>query len=619
MSSKTGLAAAAAAALALLLALAPAPAAADRSSFDCSMRELAISFAAARNPALSAAKLQQIADALDGTPEKPADCHVTVPAALLRERAALPRFGVFALPAEAPGATTLYVDYANGSDANAGTQAAPLKTVAAALAATRAAGGGAGSSIVLRAGTHFLAAQLDLTAADSGLTVQAFPGEEAWLSRGTPLTNVVWKAAPAPGANGTWVGPIAGQNAVYGGTGAWPTVVNSTQSSAAACAAACLANFTAGGPCTIYTWHDQNQGSFALQCWFRLDGAYNPTPEDGHFSGYFTGRAPVPNAYTADLSALGLSSVAGLRDFSNGAGGKRMIRARYPNADPEIQGFGSGLRASSWVAPTGNLNPAIQIRPATPYRPYGDEFQYFQAGSGGVCAGDFAGPGRSLGFTPPVGYWCGNQSEGGGAFTWRSPTGMTASSSVLPHQPYANGNGMVIQAWHPEHWASRMYLIGPGDYSYDAGSKTGSMTFLAGGFQDARGSNDAGEFYVENVAEELDAPAEWYYDEATQTLTFAYNQTQVPPTPNTRRPARAVPMHPPQTNPVALTRASIDRVTRTPPNPKPRTEAPRLRTARSWPSPATPSPSSTSPRPCPCRPPASRSRGSASAMRRTRT
>ena len=56
------------------------------------------------------------------------------------------------------------------------------------------------------------------------------------------------------------------------------------------------------------------------------------------------------------------------------------------------------------------------------------------------------------------------------------------------------------------------------------------MTFLAGGFQDARGSNDAGEFYVENVIEELDVASEWYYDEVTHILHFAYNGTGAPPT-----------------------------------------------------------------------------------------
>ena len=504
-----------------------APAAADRNSFDCSMRSLAISFAASKNPALSAVKLQQIADALNGTPEKAPGCNVTVPPSLLAERAAIGRFGVFPLaPAVASAASTFYVDYSNGNDANSGVQTAPFKTVARALTATRA--GGAGGTIVLRAGTHYLAAQLDLTAADSNTAFQAFPGEEAWLSRGTPVAGVTWNPVNASGQNASWV-EQDGENAVYGGTGAWPSVVNSVEDSWQNCQAACQKNLSSGGPCTIWTWHDTTvEPQYQKQCWFRLDNQYAPSAEAGHFSGFYT-PALSPNIYSADLSSLGLGSVAGLRDFSRGLAGKRQIRARYPNADPEA-GFGSGLRASSWTKPTGALQPELEIRPAQPYRPYGDEFIYFQAGSGGVCSGDFAGPGKQMGFTPPVGYWCGNQSEGGGAFTWRTPTGMTADTHVLPHQPYKNPKDIVVQAWHPLHWASRMYLVG--DYSFDSGAGAGTFDFQAGGFQDARGSDDAGEFYVENVMEELDAVGEWFFDDATQTLFFNYNATAgtAPPT-----------------------------------------------------------------------------------------
>jgi hypothetical protein len=153
-------------------------AAADRTSFDCPARALAVEFAAHANPSLSAAHLQEIADALNGSPEKAAGCNVTVPPALLRERSSIPRFRPFPLPASAAG--TFYVDFAGGSDSAAGSQAAPFKTVAHALAATRAGGGG--GTIVLRAGTHFVASTLTLTGADSGLTIQGFPGEEAWLS-----------------------------------------------------------------------------------------------------------------------------------------------------------------------------------------------------------------------------------------------------------------------------------------------------------------------------------------------------------------------------------------------------------------------------------------------------
>ena len=124
---------------------------ADRASFDCPMRQLAIEFAAATNPTLSATRLLQIADALDGSPEKTAGCHVTMPTELLSTRASIGRFGVFDVPTNASAASgTYYVDYMRGSDSADGSQGTPFKTVAAALAATRRSGGGGG--IILRQG-----------------------------------------------------------------------------------------------------------------------------------------------------------------------------------------------------------------------------------------------------------------------------------------------------------------------------------------------------------------------------------------------------------------------------------------------------------------------------------
>lgn len=270
---------------------------ADRNSFDCAFlrcstppplhlappspsstlpgpaRELAIEFAAHANPNLSAAHLQEIADALNGSPEKAAGCNVTVPPDLLLSRSSIPRFRPFPLPASSAG--TFYVFYAGGSDSAAGTQGAPFKTVARALAATRAGGGG--GTIVLRGGTHFVASTLTLTGADSGLTIQSFPGEEAWLSRGTPLAGVTWAQVPSPGPSG-WQGPFLDQNAVYGGSEGYPFHVNGTTPDAATCQAACDADHKAGGQCTIYTWHDQNQAGFENQCWFRLDGASATSP-----------------------------------------------------------------------------------------------------------------------------------------------------------------------------------------------------------------------------------------------------------------------------------------------------------------------------------------------------
>lgn len=44
-----------------------------------------------------------------------------------------------------------------------------------------------------------------------------------------------------------------------------------------------------------------------------------------------------------------------------------MIRARYPNANPEF-GFGPPLQAKSWTAPTIPIQPSVEVRPATPNR-----------------------------------------------------------------------------------------------------------------------------------------------------------------------------------------------------------------------------------------------------------
>jgi len=497
------------------LALSASLAAADKQSFDCPARALAVEFAAHANPSLSAAHLQEIADALNGSPEKAAGCNVTVPPSLLRERSAIPRFRPFALPAAAAGAW--YVDAQRGSDSAAGTQAAPFKTVARALAASRAGGGG-GGTIVLRGGTHFVAATLTLTGGDSGLTIQSFPGEEAWLSRGTPLAGVAWAQVPAPGPTG-WQGPFLNQNAVYGGSEGGPFHIFGKTPDAASCQAACDADHKAGGKCTIYTWHDANQGSFANDCWFRYDGVWTLTPQAGHTSGYL---AEQPNVWVADLSALPLPLVAGLR----APDGSRLWRARYPNFNPEM-GFGPALRADKWIQTSVPIQPALEYEPATPNRTSSYSFIHYQGGAGGICTV----PG--FGFTESFGtqYWCGSKTEGGGAFTWRTPVGLQTSNKSLPHMPYKNAQDAVLQVWHYARWASRMYRMDASGYSYDAATGAATFNFAEGGYQDARGG-DGGDWYVENVLEELDAPGEWYFDKAAKKLYVFWNATAGTPPPS---------------------------------------------------------------------------------------
>merc|ERR1719183_2495884 len=80
----------------------------------------------------------------------------------------------------------VYVDAEIGQDSNAGTEKAPLKTVAAAVA--KAPKG----NVVLREGTHFLESTLQLGSENSGLTISAYPGETPVVSGGKKL-EVTWE------------------------------------------------------------------------------------------------------------------------------------------------------------------------------------------------------------------------------------------------------------------------------------------------------------------------------------------------------------------------------------------------------------------------------------------
>ena len=107
-------------------------------------------------------------------------------------------------PSRQPLAGSVFVDGARGSDTAAGTAQAPVRTLAHALALTRAASDGPGA-IVLKGGIHHLQAPLRLGPQDSGLTIQNAPGEEAWISGATPLPSLEWTAwADAPEGSNVW-------------------------------------------------------------------------------------------------------------------------------------------------------------------------------------------------------------------------------------------------------------------------------------------------------------------------------------------------------------------------------------------------------------------------------
>jgi hypothetical protein len=120
-----------------------------------------------------------------------------------------------------------------------------------------------------------------------------------------------------------------------------------------------------------------------------------------------------------------------------------------------------------------------------------------------------------------VGYWCSEKPAGGGAFAFRTPTGVTPKTGALPNAPYADTTDMVINVWRPARWANWMF----GVEKYEAGT----FTFGEGGNQGARGENTGGDFFIENVIEELDSPGEFFFNRSTGELLLFYNGTGAPP------------------------------------------------------------------------------------------
>eukprot|EP00434_Breviolum_minutum_P016993 symbB.v1.2.014992.t1/scaffold1092.1/size138572/3 len=136
-------------------------------------------------------------------------------------------------------------------------------------------------------------------------------------------------------------------------------------------------------------------------------------------------------------------------------------------------------------------------------------FNEYMIGVGGLCSV----------YDPPVSYWCSEHPSGGGAFPFRTPSGVIYKP---PNGPYEHGEDARFFVWRPARWANWMFDVA----SYD--KATNNFTFGRGGNQGARGSNQGGDFFIENVMEELDYPGEFFFDTRAQKLYLYHNGTGAP-------------------------------------------------------------------------------------------
>jgi hypothetical protein len=402
----------------------------------------------------------------------------------------------------------IYVDAEAGQDSNTGTEEAPMKTVAAAVA--KAPRG----NVVLRAGTHFFESTLQLSSENSGLTISAYPGEKPVVSGGKKL-DVSWEEYDTPSHDVTWK-IFENTNVVRGGHPDEKTIRDlGKQQDAQSCQDACEADLD----CISFTWHDTTVDErYRNDCWGRLDSEFSESQEGGHTSGR-SNRVPgeQKNIWKTDIAGQ-VTEVPGLQ-----LDGKRATRARYPNLPAGIEvtpgrGYMVGQNDAVWVPPDfgkyGNVtyytdNQESHLRNNTP----GGLYQHYQIGVGGLCSV----------YDPPVGYWCSDGVRGGGAFAFRTPSGVTPNVSALPNSPYKDPSEMIINVWRPKRWANWMFEV----EKFDASTNT--YTFGKGGNQGARGNDQGGDWFVENVFEELDHTGEFFFDSKASELYLFHNGTGAPP------------------------------------------------------------------------------------------
>ena len=389
----------------------------------------------------------------------------------------------------------LFVDSTNGDDSNPGTIDKPLKTLSKAVAVFEFERDGRAGIIYLREGVYFLSSTIKLGPEDSDLTITGYESEKATISGGRvyqfkwseyvekmgPLlnrTNCINDAKLPPGESNEKV-------KYYGNV-----------SSAEECQMACYKNSS----CFAFTFYDSTSGLYSNMCYFRVDGLCPYSIESGCTSGKYI------HIVMTDLSSQNPNSFTSL--FING---RRAVRARYPDGNPETMGLhtvptGYVSAAERWLPPVPH-GPAEEIHISAPQRNH-THFPEFQLGIGGPVSG----------FDPPKSYWGTKHPTGGGGRTYTIPSGLQYSKhEAFVNRTWKRPETGIVHALHCGHWGNWMFPVK--ERKYDRRY----ITWTRGGFQEARGCSHGREWYIENIFEELDSPGEWYFDDIDKTLFYYPN------------------------------------------------------------------------------------------------
>lgn len=286
-----------------------------------------------------------------------------------------------------PGDDSLevFVDPKNGNDNNPGSSSQPVKTILKAvllMRLMRATAEDKKGIIYLNPGHYSPVKTINLTMEDSNLAFIG-SGTENTFIHGAKEYSFQWQ--PYVNKNTSMVDNVSIVSDTLGDPGkdgGWAKFVSKV-ANASQCRLACDEDPS----CFAYTWFDNSHGNFAHMCYFCTDGIWARKAVSGAVSG------KKLNIYVTDLSNQNPVPFSTL--FLNG---RRAIRARYPDGNPETMGLhtdysGYTSLPAKWLPPV-KKPPAEEVHIQSPAftRAY---FTTFNTGIGGPA--DV--------FVPPKSYW----------------------------------------------------------------------------------------------------------------------------------------------------------------------------------------------------------------------
>lgn len=286
----------------------------------------------------------------------------------------------------------------NGDDANPGTLALPMRSIqlAADLAATRP--GAHGKTVLLRDGVHYIQDTIYLTATHSGVAIRAYPGEAPTVSGGVKL-DVVWKrytatsgpCAAAGSACNLWKADVAGM----------VTEVPGLQIDGVRATRARYPNLP-GGIEARHLRHHLHPTFLSLS-----PAPHHPARAVQH--ALRPARADRFGARKCDAACPGLSVSPSVHPSP-----RLQVSPMYDDmiqqndgtwTPPDFAKFGDPTFFTDAV-PSHDRNVTAQ-----------GWFEHYMIGINGLCSV----------YDPPVSYWCSQHPSGGGAFAFRTPTGVKVS------------------------------------------------------------------------------------------------------------------------------------------------------------------------------------------------